>query len=102
MKKILSMLALVSFLTLGCEIDEEKARKQLKKVEKEEEQVIRERLTPFFYKDKVTIILLRHGDSVKYVLQVADELGYELKFFSDSGSDKLVYIFYKKEVKNEN
>lgn len=96
MKKILSMLALVSFLTLGCEIDEEKAREQLKKVEKEEEQVIRERLTPFFYKDKVTIILLRHGDSVKYILQVADELGYELKFFSYSGSDKLVYIFYKK------
>lgn len=102
MKKILSMLALVSFLTLGCEIDEEKAREQLKKVEKEEEQVIRERLTPFFYKDKVTIILLRNGDSVKYILQIADELGYELKFFSDSGSDKLVYIFYKKEVKNEN
>lgn len=98
MKKILSMLALVSFLTLGCEIDEEKAREQLKKVEKEEEQVIRERLAPFFYKDKVTIILLRHGDSVKYILQVADELGYELKFFSDSGSDKLVYIFYKKGV----
>ena len=102
MLKILSMLALVSFLTLGCEIDEEKAREQLKKVEKEEEQVIRERLIPFFYKDKVTIILLRHGDSVKYILQVADELGYELKFFSDSGSDKLVYIFYKKEAKNEN
>ena len=98
MLKILSMLALVSFLTLGCEIDEEKAREQLKKVEKEEEQVIRERLTPFFYKDKVTIILLRYGDSVKYILQIADELGYELKFFSDSGADKLVYIFYKKGV----
>lgn len=98
MKKILSMLALVSFLTLGCEIDEEKAREQLKKVEIEEEQVIRERLTPFFYKDKVTIILLRYGDSVKYILQIADELGYELKFFSDSGADKLVYIFYKKGV----
>lgn len=98
MKKILSMLALVSFLALGCEIDEEKAREQLKKVEKEEEQVIRERLTPFFYKDKVTIILLRHGGSVKYILQIADELGYELKFFSDSGADKLVYIFYKKGI----
>ena len=98
MLKILSMLALVSFLTLGCEIDEVKAREQLKEAKIEEEQVIRERLTPFFYKDKVTIILLRYGDSVKYVLQIADELGYELKFFSDSGSDKLVYIFYKKGV----
>lgn len=98
MKKILSMLALVSFLTLGCDFDEEKAIEQLKEAKKEEEQVIRERLTPFFYKDKVTIILLRYGDSVKYILQVADELGYELKFFSDLGSDKLVYIFYKKGV----
>ena len=98
MKKILSMLALVSFLTLGCDFDEEKAREQLKEVKKEKEQEIRERLTRFFYKDKVTIILLRHGDSVEYILQIADELGYELKFFSDSGSDKLVYIFYKKGV----
>lgn len=101
MKKILSMLALVSFLTLGCDFDEEKAREQLKEAKKEEEQEIRERLTHFFYKDKVTIILLRHGDSVEYILQIADELGYELKFFSDSGSDKLVYIFYKREVKND-
>ena len=98
MKKILSMLALVSFLTLCCDFDEEKAREQLKKVEIEEEQVIRERLTPFFYKDKVTIILLRYGNSVKYILQIAEELGYELKFFSDSGADKLVYIFYKKGI----
>lgn len=96
MKKILSMLALISFLTLGCDFDEEKAREQLKEAKKEQEQEIRERLTHFFYKDKVTIILLRHGDSVEYILQIADELGYELKFFSDSGSDKLVYIFYKK------
>lgn len=101
MKKILIMLALVSFLTLGCDFDEEKAREQLKEAKKEEEQEIRERLTHFFYKDKVTIILLRHGDSVEYILQIADELGYELKFFSDSGSDKLVYIFYKREVKND-
>lgn len=98
MLKILSMLALVSFLTLGCDFDEEKAREQLKEAKKEEEQEIRERLTHFFYKDKVTIILLRHGDSIEYILQIADELGYELKFFSDSGSDKLVYIFYKKGV----
>lgn len=98
MLKILSMLALVSFLTLGCDFDEEKAREQLKEAKKEEEQEIRERLTHFFYKDKVTIILLRHGDSIEYILQIADELGYELKFFSDSGNDKLVYIFYKKGV----
>lgn len=98
MLKTLSMLALVSFLTFGCDFDEEKAREQLKEAKKEQEQEIRERLTHFFYKDKVTIILLRHGESVEYILQIADELGYELKFFSDSGSDKLVYIFYKKGV----
>lgn len=98
MLKILSMLALVSFLTLGCEIDKEKAREQLKIAKEEEKQEIKERLTQFFYKDKVTIILLRYGDSVEYILQIADELGYELKFFSDSGADKLVYIFYKKGV----
>lgn len=102
MKKILIMLAFISFLTLGCDFDEEKARERLKIVKEEEKQEIKERLTQFFYKDKVTIILLRYGDSVEYILQVADELGYELKFFSDSGSDKLVYIFYKKEVKHEN
>ena len=99
MLKTLSMLVLVSFLTLGC--CEAEINTQNKDYKLQEEQEIRERLTPFFYKDKVTIILLRHGDSVEYILQIADELGYELKFFSDSGSDKLVYIFYKKEVKND-
>ena len=98
MKKILIMLALVSFLTLCCDFDEEKAREQLKIAKEEEKQEIKERLTPFFYKDKVTIILLRYGNSVKYILQIAEELGYELKFFSDSGADKLVYIFYKKGI----
>lgn len=98
MKKILIMLALIPFLTLGCDFDEEKAREQLKVAKEEEKQEIKERLTQFFYKDKVTIILLRYGDSVKYILQIADELGYELKFFSDSGADKLVYIFYKKGI----
>lgn len=98
MKKILIMLALISFLTLGCDFDEEKAREQLKIEKEEQKQEIKERLAQFFYKDKVTIILLRYGDSVEYILQIADELGYELKFFSDSGTDKLVYIFYKKGV----
>lgn len=98
MKKILIMLALISFLTLGCDFDEEKAEEQLKIAKEEEKQEIKERLTQFFYKDKVTIILLRYGDSVEYILQIADELGYELKFFSDSGADKLVYIFYKKGI----
>lgn len=98
MKKILIMLALISFLTLGCDFDEEKAREQLKISKEEEKQEIKERLAQFFYKDKVTIILLRYGDSVEYILQIADELGYELKFFSDSGADKLVYIFYKKGI----
>ena len=98
MKKILIMLAFISFLTLGCDFDEEKAREQLKIAKEEEKQEIKERLAQFFYKDKVTIILLRYGDSVEYILQIADELVYELKFFSDSGADKLVYIFYKKGV----
>lgn len=98
MKKILIMLAFISFLTLGCDFDEEKAREQLKIAKEEDKQEIKERLAQFFYKDKVTIILLRYGDSVEYILQIADELGYELKFFSDSGADKLVYIFYKKGV----
>ena len=93
MKKLLIALLSFSILFTGCDIEQTEKERQ-----KVEEENIKRDLKNFFKKDKVTIILNRYSDSVKNILEIADELGYELKFFSDSEDNKFVYIFYKKEV----
>ena len=94
MKKILITLLSLTFLFTACNIsDVERAEKERQKTEEEN---IKKDLRNFFKKDKVTIILNRNSESVKCVLEIADELDYELKFLTDTGENKLVYIFYKK------
>ena len=94
MKKILITLLSLTFLFTACNIsDVERAEKERQKTEEEN---IKKDLRNFFKKDKVTIILNRNSESIKYVLEIADELDYELKFLTDTGENKLVYIFYKK------
>lgn len=94
MKKILITLLSLTFLFTSCNIsDVERAEKERQKTEEEN---IKKDLRNFFKKDKVTIILNRNSESIKCVLEIADELDYELKFLTDTGENKLVYIFYKK------
>lgn len=94
MKKILITLLSLTFLFTACNIsDVERAEKERQKTEEEN---IKKDLRNFFKKDKVTIILNRNSESIKCVLEIADELDYELKFLTDTGENKLVYIFYKK------
>lgn len=94
MKKILITLLSLTVLFTACNIsDVERAEKERQKTEEEN---IKKDLRNFFKKDKVTIILNRNSESIKCVLEIADELDYELKFLTDTGENKLVYIFYKK------
>lgn len=94
MKKILITLLSLTFLFTACNIsDVEHAEKERQKTEEEN---IKKDLRNFFKKDKVTIILNRNSESIKCILEIADELDYELKFLTDTGENKLVYIFYKK------
>ena len=94
MKKILITLLSLTFLFTACNISVvEHAEKERQKTEEEN---IKKDLRNFFKKDKVTIILNRNSESIKCVLEIADELDYELKFLTDTGENKLVYIFYKK------
>lgn len=94
MKKLLITLLSLTILFTACNIsDVERAEKERQKTEEEN---IKKDLRNFFKKDKVTIILNRNSESIKCVLEIADELDYELKFLTDTGENKLVYIFYKK------
>lgn len=94
MKKLLIVLLSLTFLFTACNIsDVERAEKERQKTEEEN---IKKDLRNFFKKDKVTIILNRNSESIKCVLEIADELDYELKFLTNAGENKLVYIFYKK------
>lgn len=94
MKKILITLLSLTVLFTACNIsDVERAEKERQKTEEEN---IKKDLRNFFKKDKVTIILNRNSESIKCVLEIADELDYELKFLTNTGENKLVYIFYKK------
>lgn len=96
MKKLLIALLSLTVLFTACNIsDVEGAEKERQKAEEEN---IKKDLRNFFKKDKITIILNRNSESIKYVLEIADELDYELKFLTDTGENKLVYIFYKKGV----
>ena len=94
MKKILITLLSLTFLFTACNISDVKHEE--KERQKTEEENIKKDLRNFFKKDKVTIILNRNSESIKCVLEIADELDYELKFLTDTGENKLVYIFYKK------
>ena len=94
MKKLLITLLSLTVLFTACNIsDVERAEKERQKTEEEN---IKKDLRNFFKKDKVTVILNRNSESIKCVLEIADELDYELKFLTDTGENKLVYIFYKK------
>lgn len=94
MKKLLITLLSLTILFTACNIsDVERTEKERQKTE---EGNIKKDLRNFFKKDKVTIILNRNSESIKCVLEIADELDYELKFLTDTGENKLVYIFYKK------